>query len=434
MITKQDVEELLLVGHETRRFEVKGRGRPADKRFRAKIARAAMAMGNLTSGGVVCIGIDEPQMAAMSPGLDDDEFAAWFDFDNVSDALAVHSDPPVVFHLHRWTLSIGSKVVVLEVEEFADVPHVCKRGFEDELKEGMVYVRPRRKPESVPVPTATDLRDLLELATAKGVRRFIRLAGLGGVPLSGESSVEDLERQAFDAEAESAWSDPSETVRGILEVGHFEVAIRPAPYDDARVDQAQLERVLAQCVVSMRGWPVPFVDDRTTTLRSQSWIGQDITSRVVPHREAWRLCVSGQFLHRRVLESDMRPRSVELVPTSSEATGSVVVWDVLLYMVEVAEFAARLAAALAAESITFRVTLAGIAGRQLVAGDSSRQLHDEYLFHGSRMDITQTVVTPDLVQQPRAVGVGLAQQFLRPFGVDLSDRVLFEYQEQVFQR
>jgi hypothetical protein len=52
--------------------------------------------------------------------------------------------------------------------------------------------------------------------------------------------------------------------------------------------------------------------------------------------EAWRLCTSGQLLHRRVLATDLR-ESAELAPDAVGAAGAVAVWDVLLYLVEVAE-------------------------------------------------------------------------------------------------
>jgi hypothetical protein len=46
------VEQLLLLGHESRSFEVKGPGELKDKAFCAKVARAAMAMANLRDGGL----------------------------------------------------------------------------------------------------------------------------------------------------------------------------------------------------------------------------------------------------------------------------------------------------------------------------------------------------------------------------------------------
>src|SRR5687768_14675327 len=107
-----------------------------------------MAMGNLRDGGLVCLGIAETRMVAMLPGLDATQASEWANFDDVSDALARYADPPMAFRVRRLTLASGAEVVVIEVSEFEDVPHVCKRDYPEILQNGMTYIRPRGKPES----------------------------------------------------------------------------------------------------------------------------------------------------------------------------------------------------------------------------------------------------------------------------------------------
>src|SRR5262245_50662035 len=104
-------------------------------------------MGNIRDGGLVCIGIDEKHLSQMLPGLGQ-YLAEWSDFDDVSAALTRYVEPPVDLHLQSFRLRSSADVVVLEVAEFQDVPHICKRSHPDELQEGMIYVRPRGKPES----------------------------------------------------------------------------------------------------------------------------------------------------------------------------------------------------------------------------------------------------------------------------------------------
>ncbi|WP_109474816.1 helix-turn-helix domain-containing protein [Ornithinimicrobium cavernae] len=425
------VEQRLTLGHEDRSFEVKGPLNLTDKAHRAKVARAAMAMGNLRDGGFICIGIDETRMREMLPGLDDTEFEQWSDFDNVSDALARYCEPPLTFTRHPLTLSNGVKVVVLAVAEFDDVPHVCKRDSQGELHRGAVYVRPRGKPESVPVPSAADMRDLLDLAITKGVREFVRRAGQAGIPLGLAPAPEDVDQEAYRAEAARAWGEPSQVMADILAAGHTDVAVRPAAFDAGRVDPAKLERFLLDHTVRLRGWPVPFVDDGAGRHRYPGAVGQDIEPRVVPHSEAWRLCTSGQFLHRRVLVSDLRHLE-QAQPTDPSSTGVVVVWDVLLYMVEVAELGARMATALEVDHVAFDVTLSGIANRELVSGDWQRELHGPYRMASNELETQLGVSTTRLVADTRTVGVELAQGLLRQFGLGVPDQVLFDWQEQVF--
>lgn len=430
MLTLEELEDLLALGHETRSFEVKGPG-PLDKAHAALVACAAMAMGNLRDGGYVCIGIDEDRMQDGLPGLDDEQLAQWSDFDNVADALARYSDPPVSFELQPFQLSSGSNVVVLEVAEFDHIPHVCKKDSANGLQKGFTYVRPRGKPQSVSVPSAVEMRELLDIAIDKGVREFIRRAQVSGVMLGTLQTPEDLDRDSYRAEAEGAWDRPSAVVADILNAGHFDVSVRPAVFSEGRLAPPELEQFVANNAVGLRGWPVPFIRANAGILRLPGVVGQDIEPRTVPHMEAWRMCTSGQFLHRRALVSDLRDLT-EAQPTNSDATGVVVVWDVLLYLVEVVEFGARLATHLDLPSVTFDVSLSGIAGRELVSGDWKRELHGPYYAPAGHLVAALDAATPRLLSQPRVVGVELAQQLLQQFGLNVSDQVLFEWQSEVF--
>jgi hypothetical protein len=433
VITPDELKELLALGHETRSFEVKAPGDLSDKAYVARVARAVMAMGNLRDGGLVCLGIDDKRLIEMLPGLDAQQLAEWSNYDDVSDALARYSDPPVAFILKVFKLSSGADVVVLAVAEFEDVPHICKRDYPGVLQKGMTYVRPRGKPESVLVPSSTEMRELLDLAINKGVREFVRRAGAAGVQLTGVRSVEDVDRDAFAGEASMAWADPSPVVQQILLSGHTDVAIRPGTYDSERLSPSRLEPFVAENAVRLRGWPVPYVDHRIPVRRHGTWIGQDIEPRVVPHIEAWRLCTSGQFLHRRVLATDLRDAQ-ELTPSSPDATGAVAVWDVLLYLVEVAEFGARMAATLDSETVAFDVTLEGVEGRELISGDWQRELHGPYVVSADRLTASDVVDSPGLLADPRATGVRLTQRVLKQFGLEVPDQVLMDWQDQIFDR
>lgn len=433
MVDLKELEELLALGHETRSFEVKGPGDLSDRACVARVARAVMAMGNLRDGGLVCLGVDDKRMTVMLPGLNAQQALEWSNFDDVSDALARSSDPPASFRLMAHKLSSGAPVVVLEVAEFEDVPHVCKRDYPGVLQKGMTYVRPRGKPQSVPVPSSSEMRDLLDLAINKGVREFVRRAGAAGVPLIGLPSVEEVDGKAFAAEATTAWANPSPTMQQILQSGHTDIAIRPGTYEAERLSPAKLESFIAENAVRLRGWPVPYVDQRVTLQRHGSWIGQDIEPRVVPHIEAWRLRTSGQFLHRRVLATDLR-ETQELAPGSPNATGAVAVWDILLYFVEVAEFGARMATTLEVQSVAFELTLAGVEGRELISGDWQRELHGPYIVSVDRLTASEVVDTATLLRDPRVIGVQLAQRVLKQFGLNVTHQILLDWQAQVFDR
>ena len=55
----------------------------------------------------------------------------------------------------------------------------------------LVIYWPRREPETVEVSTYADMRDLIDLATEKSLRRFITRAQSAGIPLTTQKEKSD---------------------------------------------------------------------------------------------------------------------------------------------------------------------------------------------------------------------------------------------------
>ncbi|WP_380162645.1 RNA-binding domain-containing protein [Kineococcus sp. R86509] len=448
MVDEQEVRQWLSLGTESRSFEVKGPGLRTQKAYAAKVARAVMAMGNLRGGGLVCLGIDDKQLAQMSPGLNAEQLKQWSDVDEVNVALSRYIEPPADVRVHLMELQAGVHVVVLEVHEFFDVPHLCRQDFPGEVQRAHLYVRPRGKAESTTVPTATDMRELIDLAVEKGLGEFLRRAQGAGLGLPGGQSptheLTSIADTAYQSEYEQAWASPSDALKRMqVSAAYFDVAIRPRPYLGDRFESGQLEKLVNDLTVRLRGWPLPFVDDVNSNppKRYGQWVGQETIIRNYSpgstwnsdrDREAWRLWCSGQFLHRRVLISDERPDIPEAQASLPGATGTVVGWDVLLYLVEVAEFASRLAAVTGCDGVDIEVGMHNVQGRQLVSGDDHRvdvqRMMSANTLHGKTM-----ASRPELVTQTRRVGVRLAQTLLKQFGLQVPDGFLMDWQDEVLQ-
>ena len=107
-------------------------------------------------------------------GLRESDLDTWT-YDNMANQIARYADPSVRFELEPKAYN-GNSYVVLEVEEFSDIPVLCKRAYDNVLRDGACYVRSRRKPETLEIPTQDAMRDLLQLATEKSLRRFIAQA------------------------------------------------------------------------------------------------------------------------------------------------------------------------------------------------------------------------------------------------------------------
>jgi hypothetical protein len=204
MLTAEELEDGLRLGYEGRGLELKGPGRSDDKRFLAKIARTVLSMGNLRDGGHVVIGVDDGAPQDMLPGLGGEDLASWLAYDDVSGRLAVYCDPPVRFDLARVHLSSSVSVVLVEVHEFTDIPHLCAREYPDVLRAGALYVRSRRMPETAEVASSLEMREVLDLAAEKRLRAYVQTAQRAGVNLAADGEHLD-DRESFERQAARGW-------------------------------------------------------------------------------------------------------------------------------------------------------------------------------------------------------------------------------------
>jgi hypothetical protein len=209
MLSRLDLEGSLASGYEFRGIELKGPGLRTDKHLMAKVIRASLSMGNLRDGGHVVIGIDDDNPAALLPGLSEAELNTWLAYDDVARKMAEYADPPLRFDVARMELSSGAEVVVIQVFEFTDIPHLCAREYQDVLRKGALYVRPRKVPETSEVASSLEMRDVIHLATEKALRAYAETAQLAGIGLvvSGDTTTSkppnDTER--YKDQAKRAW-------------------------------------------------------------------------------------------------------------------------------------------------------------------------------------------------------------------------------------
>ena len=178
-MTDEEFANAIALRHEISDIEFKAPGPLSNNRLIAQVVKAALGMSNQRGGGRVIIGVRDRGGTLDPIGLTDNDRRTWT-YDAVSDQIARYADPGVTFELEIKE-HYGGSYVVLEVEEFPDIPVLCKRSFGDVLRDGACYVRPRRKPETSEIPTQADMRDLLNLAIEKGIRQFIDMAQRAGL-------------------------------------------------------------------------------------------------------------------------------------------------------------------------------------------------------------------------------------------------------------
>jgi predicted HTH transcriptional regulator len=188
----EQLAELIAFGHETRGVEFKRPGPRSDKQLFAKVARAVLGMANLRDGGLVVVGVEDKGDSLDPVGISAQDLPTWT-HDDVCGALAPYADPCVVLHVAPVCLD-NRHFVVIRVDEFQDLPVLCGKEYQGVLREGACYVRRRGKIETSEIPTQTEMRELLDLAVEKGVRRFVQQAHRAGVPVSGATQETDAQK------------------------------------------------------------------------------------------------------------------------------------------------------------------------------------------------------------------------------------------------
>lgn len=195
-----DIRSLIALGRERSGVEFKGAGSRTDSPFKGKVVRGILAMANRRDGGLVLLGIKEQSDGGLAiEGLAPDQLATWR-HDHLADTVAEYADPRIEFDSYFVDVD-GQTIVVIAISEFPEFPVICKRALSDGrplLRDGAVYVRSNRKPESREVANYDEMRELLEMATDKGIRRFLTRASAVGL-LTGSTSNQGSE-VAFETE------------------------------------------------------------------------------------------------------------------------------------------------------------------------------------------------------------------------------------------
>lgn len=196
-MTDEEFAELLKLEHELSGVEFKSPGLRTDRTLINLVARAVMGMANRRDGGRVVVGVREESGKLDRVGLTEAEVESWR-YDLVADVLAPMADPPVGFDIEVHRVD-GRDFILIEVREFEDVPVICRRNYPRSLRagqkailrDGAVYVRPRRKPETTEIAGQTEMRDLLELATEKRLRQVIGTVSRAGGAVEGRPSADE---------------------------------------------------------------------------------------------------------------------------------------------------------------------------------------------------------------------------------------------------
>lgn len=183
----EELVALIELGREDRSVEYKESLAWDD--LKNKIAKTALGMANIRDGGTIAIGVSERSGSPVPEGMPAEDVET-YDEDDIRAYVNRFADPYVRLELHR---------VSRDELEFDQVPVVCKRDGIG-LRNGAIYTRSYRMPETCEVPSQTEMREIIDMATDKGVRRFLERSRAVGL-LPGETA-ERTDSEKYDEELE----------------------------------------------------------------------------------------------------------------------------------------------------------------------------------------------------------------------------------------
>lgn len=170
-MTPEDLRTAIALGREQRNTEFKGPGDRGDKAFLAKVVRAVLGMANKPDGGVVVVGVEDSGTALTATGLAAPQLASW-GYDDLQSSISNYADPYVDFDVAVVELD-GKRFIAIRVQEFAELPVLCKKDYPGTLRNGALYVRRHGKNETVEVPSHVEVREVIERAAEIVARKML---------------------------------------------------------------------------------------------------------------------------------------------------------------------------------------------------------------------------------------------------------------------
>ncbi|MDW7681353.1 MAG: ATP-binding protein, partial [bacterium] len=284
----EELIQFIIKGREERNLEYKGPIKWIDAQVKARITKTILAMSNLKDGGAIVVGVEQQGERFIPVGLDNKTLAT-FKQDEISAYVNEYADPFVeikVSHIEYLKM----KFVVIQINEFLELPVICKKDGIDNLRKGAVYIRPRRKIETVEVPGQVEMREILENATEKLIRKF-RSQLLIAEPYTIEP--ENQAKEKFDNELQGY--DMEEILNKIHSTEYWGINIRPIKFEDEIIKTlTDARELIDKCGVLLRGWDYPHFT-HADIKNGNNWIESHVEFE--GHIEYWRLYQSGQFIH-----------------------------------------------------------------------------------------------------------------------------------------
>ena len=221
----------------------------------------------------------------------------------------------------------------------------------------------------------------------------------------------------------------SELLEKIKSRGYWQISIRPRSFNQNRVaDISMLLSLLSRCVVQIRGWDFPHIDQRSYPEFGNDWVGQE--SDWDYHKGIWRLYQSGQFVYLVGMAIDWREESnIWPADTVQKPMTLLGVGDTIFTFTEIMEFASQLAMTDAGDdAMHIDVKVVNIQGRFLYV-DSPRRMPftNPYRTSMTEFQYSKDISRSELLSSYKSNAIDASVQLFKRFGWNAQKEILQDW-------
>jgi len=324
-------------------------------------------------------------------GLTSDEARSW-DTTRVNNFVNRYAEPPVNATLQKvdWE---DKTYLIIGVPEFPDLPHICRKSYNDILSAPTLYIRTDNN-ESAPISRTSDLNALIERAVRKrgdAIVDTVRHVLSVGLTEPEPSAAKQFESQIEDALARFA---EQSKFAGKFD-GWREMVAFPDTFQPGRVGTEAILNALKYAEEDFRGWPFLCMGRHNQPYRIADGYELHFTGAVDErqYEDFWQLRDTALFFHRRLMieETATPDRWVSEVLEAKGAISFMNIPGTLYYVTEGIRCISRVYEALEIEDdpITLRFRITGTERRILLPRNPVATV-GEWTCRISSVDIART--------------------------------------------
>lgn len=288
--------------------------RKLSRHGKSKFVRHCLAMAN-TKGGYIVVGVGEDSAGQPSlfTGLTGEQ-AKSFDPTIVGNFINKYADPEIDFTVERPIVD-GKRYAIFVIRRFSNIPHVCSYGFENELQQGVFYIR-TADASSRPAYRASEIHGIIQRALRN--QREILGRMIRGVLYEERVTIEQNAKSHFAEERvhSRTFFDRRSNASGGSSGIRIDIMVAPPQYIQEKFSLSELKKAFLD-VISLQTSSA-FISEEEL---DESYFS-NTSLRSMPERgkKMWQMFQSGMFHYISVWnDSDKTIKYADLVSFFAES-------------------------------------------------------------------------------------------------------------------